>query len=166
MRGRWHGSEELRHPGEARVCGHVWHTTTHRHLISATCIELIRKLEGVYRGKIYLKDCPQRNVVLIQSSVRLVGSLYHSAARNAMLLSCLRSIAPQVNVDSPALGDRDTVAGRACQDAKSRFLRELVVSPRRRQHHHPSKHRVLELGPLPEAIISAVFDLGLLIAAD
>lgn len=32
----------------------------------------------------YLKDCPQRNVVFMHNSVRLVGSLCHSAARSAM----------------------------------------------------------------------------------
>jgi len=36
-------------------------------------------------GGSYLNDCPQRNVVLMQSSVKLVGSLYHSGARNAMV---------------------------------------------------------------------------------
>jgi hypothetical protein len=35
-------------------------------------------------GCSYLKDCPQRSVVLMHSSVRLVGSLCHSAARKAM----------------------------------------------------------------------------------
>lgn len=33
----------------------------------------------------YLNDWPQRNVVLMQSSVKLVGSLHHSAARRAMV---------------------------------------------------------------------------------
>jgi hypothetical protein len=34
---------------------------------------------------LYLKDCPQRNVVFMHNSVRLVGSLCHSAARSAIL---------------------------------------------------------------------------------
>jgi hypothetical protein len=38
----------------------------------------------------YLNDCPQRNVVFMHSSVRLMGSLCHSAARNA-ISSVLRS---------------------------------------------------------------------------
>jgi hypothetical protein len=33
----------------------------------------------------YLNDWPQRNVVLMHSSVRFVGSLCHSAARNAII---------------------------------------------------------------------------------
>lgn len=39
------------------------------------------------QGTSYLKDCPQRRVVLMQSSVKLVGSLHHSAARKAMVMS-------------------------------------------------------------------------------
>lgn len=35
----------------------------------------------------------------------------------------------------------------------------------RRQHHHPSKHRVLVSGPLTEATIVALLDRHLLIAA-
>lgn len=33
----------------------------------------------------YLNDWPQRNVVSMQSSVKLVGSLHHSAARRAIV---------------------------------------------------------------------------------
>lgn len=66
-----------------------------RHLqyIDQTCF----KLHG--EGGSYLNDCPQRNVVLMQSSVKLVGSLHHSAARNAMVVCKSRVNAAAVNGD-------------------------------------------------------------------
>lgn len=39
--------------------------------------------------KRYLNDCPQRNVVLMQSSLRLTGSLRHSEKAPTVMIKAL-----------------------------------------------------------------------------
>lgn len=97
-------------------------------------------------GGCYLNDCPQRNVVFRQSSVKLVGSLYHSAARNAMVMCKSR-------VDTAALmatssSEESSLAG-ALRHAKGRFSMNCSFS-QRQQHHHPLEHHVLVSGLLRE----------------
>jgi hypothetical protein len=100
----------------------------------------------------------------MQSSVRLVGNLCHSAARKAISSSDPRVNASLVKARRSSRGGRD-VRAKTTAGARGRRNERLYSFSRRQQHHHPPKHRVLVLGPLPDIALIALLDLGLLIAA-
>lgn len=111
--------------------------------------------------KVYLKDCPQRSVVFIHSSVRLVGSLRHSAARNAIASPCIRnrgSECPRATRSSLGATPRRVPAGKHGLCAHHFYALRL-------QPHPKPKHRVQELGQLLATQSSSLFDQRLLIAA-
>ena len=110
------------------------------------------------QDKSYLNDCPQRNVVLMQSSVKLVGSLHHSAARRAMFLCfyVLCQISDFRCSQCDARERRKSRCGEGETRAKTRESTLTLVSPcsgsgscsLQRQQHHQLKHRVFVFGPL------------------
>lgn len=98
----------------------------------------------------YLNDCPHRRVVLMQSSVRLVGSLCHSAARKAMVNNSRR----RVHVEAHASTSEYTIARSGLGD-RGNHAKDTLRQPRlsltrfpRRQPQSPQKHRVPKFGQL------------------
>ncbi len=79
--GTVHGSEDVYDPGEGTRCVHGVRKTTRHRKTSSIYIERCQRSLGFWELENHLKDCPQRSVVFIQSSVKLTGSLRHSVAR-------------------------------------------------------------------------------------
>ena len=84
---KWSGSTGIPDLGGGRECGCVEQRT--RHLRRSCAIYILRIRVHCFSrdGIMYLKDCPHRSVVFMQSSDKLTGSFCQSARLRAPILA-------------------------------------------------------------------------------